>query len=367
MNLEKSIKFTEQVTKAHLKEFYDTFPPETSHNLVYVGKENISWTSGFYEGILWLLYELTGDKDFYNSAKHHSKSFRERLDKGIDLEHHDIGFLYTLSCVADYKLTGDEKQKRTALDAADILMKRYHPEAGFIQAWGEMNDPGSYRFIIDCLMNIPLLFWANEVTDEQRYFDVAYRHMKTTVDNIIRDDYSTYHTFFFDYKTHRPLEGKTAQGYSDDSCWSRGQSWAVYGIALAYHYTKEESLIEIFNNVTEYFIKYLPADSIPYWDLCFGDGSGEPRDTSAAAIAACGIFEMNKYVKNEKFMKVAEKIMESLSENYTTEKHPESNGFLTDGMYSRKYGDEPECTSWGDYFYLEALMRMKNPDWKMYW
>lgn len=366
MDIKSAINFTRMQTEKTVKYFYNCFPSEQSKMLVFEQYENISWTNGFYEGILWLLYELTGKEQFLDSAKHHSKLFEERLEKEIALDNHDMGFLFTLSSVADYKITGDEAAKKAGIKAADWLMKRYQPLGKFIQAWGATDDPSSYRFIIDCFLNLPLLFWAYEVTGESKYYDVAYNHMNTAIDNIFREDYSSYHTFFFDIDTNKPLRGETRQGFSDDSCWSRGQAWAIYGLALCYHYTNEKNIKPLYERVTEYFIKHLPADYVPYWDLCFGDGSGEPRDTSAAAIAVCGILEMDKYMHNEHFVDAALKMAESLINNYTTE-GLKSNGFLKDGMYSRKDGHEPECTSWGDYFYLEMLMRLNNKDWRMYW
>lgn len=366
MNIEKDISYASEQTKKYLDFFKNGFPGPQSVGLNYECTENGCWTEGFYEGMLWLLYELTGDKAFYDSAKEHSKSFTKRLDADYQLDHHDMGFLFTLSSVADYKLTGDENAKKDGLRAAEHLMSRYQPVGKFIQAWGPMGEADSYRLIVDCLLNIPLLFWATEVTGDNKYREVAENHLHTALANVIREDGSSFHTFYFDPKTGAPLKGVTHQGYADDSCWARGQAWAVYGTALAYAYTKDESILPIFEKVTDCFLKYLPEDHIPYWDLCFGDGSGQPRDTSAATIAICGILEMNKYHHMAKPMKAVVDMMDSLEKNYTTE-GKNSNGLLTDAMYNRNGGDEPECNIWGDYFYVEALMRLKNPDWKMYW
>jgi unsaturated chondroitin disaccharide hydrolase len=366
MNLDKAIEYAAKVTKDNLETFAECFPGDQSNNLIYPKMGNVSWTTGFYEGILWLLYELTGDKAFYNAAKAHSKMFTERLDKEIELDHHDMGFLFTLSSVADYKITGDEQAKKDGIRAADHLMKRYQPVGNFIQAWGPMGQPDCYRLIVDCLLNVPLLFWASETTGDKKYSDVAKKHIKTTLNNAIREDGSSYHTFYFDPKTGAPVKGVTAQGYADDSCWARGQAWAVYGTALAYRYTKDEAILDYYNKVTKCFISKLPEDYVPYWDMCFSDGSGQPRDTSAAAIAICGIIEMNKYFPNPEFMEYADKMLESLESKYTTEGKT-SNGILSDAMYNRNNGDNPECNIWGDYFYIEALMRKKNPDWKLYW
>ena len=169
---------------------------------------------------------------------------------------------------------------------------------------------------------------------------------------------------YFDPETGEKLCGVTHQGYSDNSCWARGQAWGICGIAFSYSYTRDERLIPLFNELTECFLSKRPKDNVPYWDMVFTDGD-EPRDTSAAAIAACGILEMNKYIKNEKFMSFCTNMIKSLCENYLTQDF--SNGILTDGMYSRPHGDKPECNIWGDYFFMEALMRINNPNWKMYW
>lgn len=367
MNIEKALSYAAEVTKRSIPDFADGFPDDQSTNYVYKSTENTSWTEGFYPGILWLLYEMTGDEAFRRAAENHYPSMKTRIYERINTAHHDMGFLYSLSCVAQYKLTGDTDAKATALTAADCLIERYHEKGGFIQAWGPLDQQDSYRLIVDCLLNIPLLFWATEVTNNQKYRQIAETHLHTALDTVIRDDYSSYHTYYFDINTGAPLKGTTHQGYADDSCWARGQAWAVCGIPLAYHYTKDESLLEKFNGVTEYFISHLPEDYVPYWDLCFSPEDHQPRDTSAAAIAVCGILEMEKHFPNPKFRQAAENMMNSLAENYTTKNYPNSNGILTDGMYNRNGGDNPECNIWGDYFYLEALMRMKNPDWKLYW
>ena len=184
MNIDKAITYAESIVRKSLNYFYDCFPTEQSENLVFKKFENVSWTTGFYEGILWLMYELTGDKAFYNSAKHHSEMFHKRLVDRVELEHHDMGFLFTLSSVADYKITEDEQAKQDGIEAAEWLLKRYQPKGKFIQAWGSMDDAQNYRFIVDCMLNIPLLFWASEVTGNRKYYDAAYNHMKTSIANM---------------------------------------------------------------------------------------------------------------------------------------------------------------------------------------
>jgi len=351
---------------SNLENFTDRFPAEQSIEYVYPAKECVSWTEGFWTGMLWLAYEITKDEKYEKIATHHTDIFKYRIENRIATDTHDLGFLYTLSCVADYKITGSEIAKNTALNAADLLIERYKPVGEFIQAWGSLDDVNNYRLIIDCLLNLPLLYWATEVTGITKYKDIAARHLKTALSVVIRDDFTTHHTYFFDPVSGKPTKGVTAQGYSDTSCWARGQAWGIYGTALSYHYTKDETLIPIYKNLTQCFISRLPSDYIPYWDMVFTDGD-EPRDTSAAAIAICGIFEMNKYINEPKYVEVADAMLTSLSENYTTKDMPYSNGILKDGMYAKPYGDKPECNIWGDYYYMEALMRKENRDWRIYW
>jgi len=363
--MDRAIGFSINKVKKGMTIFTDCFPEEQSKDYVYQPiKDKYSWTEGFWTGMLWLAYEFTGEECFKELAGSQILLFEKRLINKEYIDHHDMGFLFSLSCVAAYKITGNKKARDTAVLAADTLLGRFREKGEFIQAWGEIDVPDNYRLIIDCLLNIPLLFWATEETGDKKYEVVARKHLKTAIATVIRDDFTTYHTYYFDTETGKPSHGVTHQGYSNDSCWARGQAWGVYGLALAYAYTEDESLIPLFNGVTECFLSKLPEDNVPYWDMIFTSGD-EPRDTSAAAIAACGILEMNKYVKNDKFMLKCEEMLKSLEENYFTENF--SNGILTDGMYSKPHGDKPECNIWGDYFYMEALMRMKKPDWKMYW
>jgi len=223
-------------------------------------------------------------------------SFLERVNKRVELDHHDLGFLYTPSCMSEYKLDGDKNAKEAALKAADKLIERYQGKGGFIQAWGELGKKEHYRLIIDCLLNIQLLFFAYQETGEQKYYEIAEKHFYASVNNVIRDDASSFHTFYFDPETGHPLKGVTRQGYSDDSCWARGQSWGVYGIPLTYRHLKDESCFDLFKGVTNYFLNRLPKDHVSYWDLIFSDGSEQSRDSSATAIAVCGIHDPNRCI-----------------------------------------------------------------------
>lgn len=363
-NRKKVVEFSVEKIRNNIKLFRDTFPTAQSEKNIYYPTTELSWTEGFWTGMLWHAYEMTGQEIFKDTAAHQVELFGDRLEKRKGLNTHDIGFLYSLSCVAAYKITGDTKARDIGLRAAEMLLERYHEKGEFIQAWGDVNGKENHRLIIDCLLNIPLLFWASEETGNKKYRDIAYKHLKTTISVSIREDFTTYHTFYFDYLTGEKLKGVTHQGYSDDSCWARGQAWGVCGLALAYAYTQDETLIPVFNGLTDCFLSKLPADNVPYWDMIFTEGD-EPRDTSAAAIAVCGILEMQKYVKNEYYEQKAMEMLDALYRGYLTGK--ESNGILTEGMYSRPEGHNPECNIWGDYFFIEALHRLEDPEWKRYW
>jgi len=367
MDYREQMNFAVNKTRENLADYVDDFPSVQSKGYVYQHDPCTDWTSGFFPGMEMLSYEYTKDPVFLEQARHHVGIFRHRIDNKIAVDHHDMGFLYSLSCVSVYKVTGDEYAKETALLAARHLLGRYNPTGRFIQAWESMDNPTANRLIIDCLMNIPLLFWAAEETGEIEFREVAVNHLNTTLKVIIREDNTTHHTYFFDVVTGAPSHGKTDQGYSDESCWARGQAWGIYGTALAYHYTRDEKVIEAFHRVTGEFIRRLPADYIPYWDMDFSDGSGEPRDTSAAAIAACGIMEMSKYMDCTEYLPYVDKMLTSLREKFTSARLENSNVILTDAMYGRPRGDEPEGNIYGDYFYMEALMRKLDSQWKMYW
>ena len=372
----QALDFSAEQIKKYLPEFTDKFQNAYSENGFYAPIDNVDWTNGFWTGEIWLAYEHTKDEAFRKAAEVQVKDFLHRINNKIVVDHHDMGFLYTPSCVAAWKLTGNEEGREAAIKAADQLISRFHEKGQFIQAWGAMNAPENYRLIIDCLLNLPLLYWASEETGEQKYRDIAEKHIHTALANVIREDGSTWHTFFFNMETGEPDHGATCQGYRDGSAWARGQAWGVYGTALGYRYTKEQKYIDAFKTVTGYFLSHLPKDLVPYWDFEFTDGSDEPRDSSSAVIAACGMLEMAKYLPEEDaayYTDRACEIMKSVYDNYAVKDHDSSNGLVLHATYSKHspyntcnhYGVD-ECNSWGDYFYMEALTRLKG-DWEQYW
>ncbi len=348
------------------------FPWCATKGLKYPIIENIEWTDGFWTGLLWLAYEVTGDNKYRDRAMENVGSFLYRVENRIELDHHDLGFLYVPSCVAAYRLTGSEDAHRAALLAADKLMERWVEKGQFLQAWGPFNSPEHCRFIIDCMLNLPILYFAADETGNQEYREKSRKHFQTTVDNIIRPDGSAFHTFYMNPETGEPDHGATRQGYSDDSAWARGQAWGIYGIPLNMRHLDDMSYTETWRAMANYFINRLPQDSICYWDLIFGDGSGQSRDSSAAAAAACGFMEMAPMLGKDDpdaavYQGVTNAMMRSLINGYTSEDHSPLRPILYHGVYSWHSGKGvDEGNIWGDYYFMEALVR-SSKSWNPYW
>ncbi|MDO5415649.1 MAG: glycoside hydrolase family 88 protein [Lachnospiraceae bacterium] len=375
--IERALEFAAAQVIRNLPEFTDKFQKAYSENGFYRPTENVDWTPGFWTGEIWLAYEYTGDARLKHAGEVQMESFLNRIRNKIEVETHDLGFMYSPSCVAGYKLTGSRVGREAAILAADELITRFHEKGEFLQAWGPLDAPDNYRLIIDCLLNLPLLYWATEETGEKKYREIAEKHIHTALANVIRPDFSTWHTFFFNRETGEPDHGATCQGYRDGSAWARGQAWGVYGTAVGYKYTKRKEYIDIFKGVTDYFLRHLPEDLVPYWDLEFGDGDeDQPRDSSSASIAACGMLEMAKYMDEKDrayYTGIAGRLLKAVADKYAVKSPEESNGLVLHSTYSNHspyntcnhYGVD-ECNNWGDYFYMEGLTRL-HKDWEIYW
>jgi unsaturated chondroitin disaccharide hydrolase len=361
-----------------LAAFRDRFPDDTTdHGRYQLRKQglhapgaNVGWTTGFWTGSLWLAYELSGEQRYREAASLQARDFTRRLVADTDLDHHDLGFLYMLSNVAADRLVALAGARATALAAADRLLQRFLPDAGIIQAWGRLDDPQQRgRVIVDCVMNLPLLHWASAVSGRPGYREAARSHLVRTCDYLMRADGSTCHTFYFDPDTGAPLREATHQGLSDISCWSRGQAWAIYGLSLNHRHLPELGLLDRAMRAADYFLAHLPADGVALWDLSLAHDSGEPRDSSACAIAACGLLDLAGQLppghQQNHYAAAGERLVDALARECVAS-GPPGGGLLRHGTYHRLADlGVDECTLWGDYYYLEALARLQQ-GWTSY-
>ena len=333
--------------------------PSVSDGARYRLTANDNWLAGFWTGLLWLAYAATGEGDFRAHAESLLPSFRDRLEGRVHITH-DLGFLFTLSARAQWQLTGHEQARRLALLAAGELAKRYRSQGRYIQAWGDIGDPvEGGRAIIDTMMNLPLLFWAFEQTGNPEYYWPAREHAGTSLHHLLRPDGASYHTFFFDQETGEPIGPRTHQGHADDSLWARGQAWAIYGFALAAEWCKEPSFLEAAQQAAWCFVSELPPDGVPTWDLHLPGDAPHYPDSSAGAIAACGMLRLARLQADEgevDFHNLACTLLDALAA-HCLETELEAQGLLRHGTYHAQKGLGVDtyfiC---GDYYFLEALL-----------
>ncbi len=372
--LELAVKRATDKLKARVQRDGTDFPTTCSKDMKYVLKSNYHWECGMYTGCFWHAYLLTGDPFFKEVAESHLPSYQKRLDEKIGMDDHDVGFVFTPSCVAAYRLTGNEDARRMALEAAEYFYKySYSKEGKFIIRYHKGWDSGDgCRTMMDSLMNAPLLFWAAKETGNEDYFKAALEHTRTTAELLIREDGSSFHHYQFDPKTAGPVRGLTWQGRSDDSCWSRGHSWGVYGFPTAYNYAKEEFQKETHRAVTYFALNHMPKDLVPYWDFDFTEGD-EPRDSSVGAICACGMLQMAKQLPDtdpdkQLYKNAANRLLEAVIDNCTGDIGVEYDGLINRVTHALPQGQGiDECAIYGDYFYLEALARLLLPNEDFCW
>ncbi|MGN7760274.1 glycoside hydrolase family 88 protein [Paenibacillus sp. 22594] len=319
------------------------------------------WTSGFWPGLLWIMHDMTG-KDLYKEAAWNwDTTLEEWFVKPTEELHHDVGFQFLPTAVIKHTLTGDEDGLRRGIEAANFLAARYNPAGRFIRAW----NADKYGWvIIDCMLNISLLFWASKVTGDPRYKHIAISHAETTMQYGIREDGSTKHILSFDAETGAYIENFGGQGYSPESCWSRGASWGLYGFINTYRHTGDVRFLNTAKRIAHYFIAALPEDQVPYWDFRTGNDERKYRDSSAAAIAASGLLELADLVplgEQSLYANAAERILRSLTENYATWNQPEHEAILTKGTGSGDSFIEVSLI-YADYYYIEAVSKLNG--WK---
>ncbi|MCU6797134.1 glycoside hydrolase family 88 protein [Paenibacillus sp. WQ 127069] len=337
--------------------------PHASVDGVYKLEPASWWTAGFWPGLLWLVYRDTKDE----ALKQLAESCERQLDQVVTDYYkldHDIGFMWTLTSLARYKLLGAEDSKRRALFAANLLAARFNVQGNYIRAWnpwreGEQNAGWA---IIDCMMNLPLLHWASVVTGDPRYKHVAVRHANMALEHFIRPDGSVNHIVIFDPETGEKLEVKGGQGYAPDSGWSRGTAWAIYGMSLSYQYTADENYLNAAKRAAHFFLANLPEDHVPHWDFRLPEGVPAYRDTSAGACAACGLLLLSDQVSGQEsalYRKAGERILHSLYVNYGAWDSETEEGLIVQGTSHFPEGKNVNVPLiYGDYYFAEGVARL---------
>ncbi|MDQ8198622.1 glycoside hydrolase family 88 protein [Pelagicoccus enzymogenes] len=343
----------------------DRFPSMTDENGKYTYTEDLwRWVTGFWPGLLWLIYEDTKHEPFAKIALSCENQMDQALNEYVNL-HHDVGFMWQLTSIKRYTMTGDPEARRRALIAASHLASRFNIAGNFLSAWNKngLNDSDPRGLsIIDSMMNLPLLHWASEETGDPRFRHVAVAHTETVIENFIRDDFSVNHMVEFDPFTGEKIKVQSGQGQSTTSAWSRGTSWAVHGMALAYKYTQEPRYLEVGKKVSDFFISELPEDNVPHWDFRVPRDDDTPRDTSAGACAASGMILLSSFLEGEesdKYLGAATAIIKSTYENYGNWDN-DSDGIIHGGTFNRPADIGIDVSLiYGDYYYVEALSKLR--------
>lgn len=322
------------------------------------------WVGGHWVGMLWLAYAASGDAAFAQAARAWGSRLLPRLSGPTD---HDLGFLFELGFVLGLRLTGDASLAPAALQAAATLSQRYNPRGQYIQAWGPTDGSAEQRgrTIIDTMMNLDLLFWASQTSGDPRYAEVAAAHARTAQLRHLRPDGSSAHVCHFDPATGAFLRQDTHQGLSADSCWSRGQAWAVYGFADCYRATGDAEFLATSRRLVEHAWPRLPTDGIPYWDFDSPRIPDDVRDSSAASVLAAGLLNLAAAERDPQLAAEwrdrAIRLLAALWQGYTS-REDGSASLLIHGTRSQPHGLADHGLIYGDYYFLEALVRLARPE-----
>ena len=337
------------------------------------------WTSGFFPGALWYMYEYTNDNFWKTAAEKNSEKL---LPIQHYTEHHDVGFMMYCSYGNGYRLTNNESYKDILVNSAKSLSTRFRENAGIIQSWDFSRswggEPWHCPVIIDNMMNLELLFFASKITGDSLYRNIAVSHANKTMENQVRKDYSCFHVVNYDTITGKATGKGTRQGFTDNSAWARGQGWAIYGFTMVYRETGDKKFLDLARKMADFYINHpnLPEDGIAYWDFNVdqpgytpqwnytpGQYKEIPRDISAAAIVASGMLELSTHLGEEgqSYFVFAEKMLNSMSTRYTF-KNGDNHHFIL----NHSVGNYPQHSEidvplvYADYYYLEALLRYKK-------
>ena len=327
-------------------------------NLVLVGPKD--WCSGFFAGTLWQMYQYSHMQFWRENAVSNTWLIESaKWHKGT----HDLGFMIGDSFGKAYQLTGEQSYRDVMLQAARTLCTRYSPKVGCIRSWDHNADRWTFPVIIDNMMNLEILFEAYKLTGDKSFYDIAVSHANVTMKNHFRDDYSSYHVVDYDPVTGTVRSRVTHQGYSDDSFWSRGQGWALYGYTMCYRYTHDQRYLEQAKNIAKFLfsLKNMPEDGIFFWDMKDPSIPDVPRDASAAALVASAFYELQAYVGAElgkQYIAYADKIVNSLIDHYQAPVGSNQGFLLLHSTGNKPANSEIDVPiNYADYFYMEALRR----------
>ena len=347
---------------AQYKVMMKLLPPDRFPKTFENGKLETSgsgwWCSGFYPGTLFYIYEQNKDAALYNEALRILQPLeKEQYNKGT----HDLGFMMYCSFGNANRISPKPEYKEVIINSAKSLSTRFNPAVGCIKSWN--SKPGDFLVIIDNMMNLELLFEATKLTGDSSFYHIAVTHANTTIKNHFRPDYSSYHVVVYDTATGKKIKGITHQGYSDNSMWARGQSWAIYGYTMVYRETKDERFLDFAQKVTDVYLERLPKDLIPYWDFDDPSIPNAPRDASVACVVASALLELSRFVKDESKTKLyqekAEAMLKELSAHYQS--RDVNNAFLLHSTGHKPAGSEIDASIiYADYYYIEALLREKK-------
>lgn len=334
--------------------------PRTFENGKFKMVASNDWTSGFFAGQLWFLYEQThADKWLKLAQLYTAKLEKEQYNKGT----HDLGFMIYCSYGNGYRLTKDENYKNVIIQSAKSLSTRFNPKTGVIKSWDHNSDTWKNPVIIDNMMNLELLFEAFKLSGDSSFYKIAASHADHTMKNHFRDDYSSYHVVDYDPETGAVLKKMTHQGYSDASAWARGQAWGLYGFTMCYRETHDSKYLEQAKNIAQFIFNNptLPKDLIPYWDYNDPTIPNTSKDVSAATITASALFELSSYTKNKDYATKANTILLNLANNYKAPLNTNGDFILLHSTGHRPAKSEIDVPiNYADYYYLEALLKSKK-------
>ena len=319
------------------------------------------WTSGFFPGVLWFLYEYTGEKDWKQQAENFTANMeREKTNGGT----HDMGFKVYCSFGSGFRLTKNQHYRDVIIQSAKTLSTRFRPITGTMRSWDHSTDKWAFPVIIDNMMNLELLFAATQLTGDSSFYKIAVAHANTTMKNHFRGDNSSYHVIEYDTLTGNVVKKNTHQGYSHESAWARGQVWGLYGYTMCYRFTKDKKYLDQAVRIAAFVLDHpnMPKDLVPYWDFNAPHIPNEERDASAAAILASALYELSTYSNNGKrYKENADRILESLTNKYRSDIGENKGFILLHSVGSKPSKSEVDVPlSYADYYYLEALLRAKK-------